>query len=172
MIIETLKRIYLYIYSWNIFFILLQSKDKTFLFDDELFKKLDQAKIDVTEKMNYFDEALCVQKEDEKKNILYKDSIELWNKKPSFPFLVGIFVKIYNTELYSKLLDIFNKKVGKLVEGDNKEILLKYKIYSDKIVENSQDFISKFNLNEVDFYGLIIFYLNICNKEKFKRVVK
>jgi hypothetical protein len=86
--------------------------------------------------------------------------------------LVGIFVKIYNTELYSKLIDIFNKKVGKLVEGDNKEILLKYKIYSEQIVENSQDFISKFNLNEVDFYGLIIFYLNICNKEKFKRVVK
>ncbi len=59
--------------------------------------------------MNYFEEALNVQKEYEKLNILYNDSINQCEKK-SFPFLINIFVKIYNTELCPKLLDLFNKK--------------------------------------------------------------
>ena len=42
-------------------------RDKTFLFDVDIVqsnnKKLEQTKIDISEKMNYFDEALNVQKE-------------------------------------------------------------------------------------------------------------
>jgi hypothetical protein len=49
-------------------------RDKTFLFDVDIVqsnnKKLEQTKIDISEKMNYFDEALNVQKEYDKKNIL------------------------------------------------------------------------------------------------------
>jgi len=150
-------------------------KDKSFLFDvDATFqsskRKLDQTKIDITEKMNYFEEALGVQKEYEKMNTLYNDSITQCSKKPSFQFLINIFVKIYNTELCSKLLDIFTKKIDKLVENNNKEKLQKYKFDFDQIIENRDDIISKFNLNPYDFYGLIFCYLNICNKEKFKEL--
>ena len=78
-------------------------RDKTFLFDVDIVqsnnKKLEQTKIDISEKMNYFDEALNVQKEYEKKNILYNDSINICDKKQNFQFLINIFVKIYNTEL-------------------------------------------------------------------------
>ena len=46
-------------------------RDKTFLFDVDIAqsnnKKLEQTKIDISEKMNYFDEALNVQKEYEKR---------------------------------------------------------------------------------------------------------
>ena len=62
-------------------------KDKTFLFDANVTlqssppKKVNQLKIDISEKMNYFDEALSTQKEYEKKDILYNDSINLCEKK-------------------------------------------------------------------------------------------
>ena len=64
-------------------------KDKTFLFNAEYTlqnskKKEDQQKIDVSEKMNYFEEALKVQNEFEKLKILYNDSINLCEKK-EFP---------------------------------------------------------------------------------------
>ena len=150
-------------------------KDKTFLFDVDITSQsskrgLDQTKIDITEKMNYFDEALSVQKEYEKMKTLYNDSINLCNKKSSFQFLINIFIKVYNTELCSKLLDIFCKKIDKLVENNNKENLQKYKFDFDQIIENRDDIVSKFNLNPIDFYGLIFCYLNICNKEKFKEL--
>ena len=140
-------------------------KDKTFLFDVDITSQsskrgLDQTKIDITEKMNYFDEALSVQKEYEKMKTLYNDSINLCNKKSSFQFLINIFIKVYNTELCSKLLDIFCKKIDKLVENNNKENLQKYKFDFDQIIENRDDIVSKFNLNPIDFYGLIFCYLN------------
>ena len=154
--------------------ILEKFTNKTFLFDVDLtlqskYKKLEQPKRE-SEKMNYFDEALSVQKEYEKMNTLYKDSINLCTKKPSLQFLINIFVKIYNTELCSKLLDIFNKKIDKLVEDNNKDNLQKYKFDFDQIVENREDIISKFSLNSIDFYGLILCYFNICNNEKYKEL--
>ena len=76
--------------------------------------------------MNYFEEALNVQKEYEKLNILYNNSINQCEKK-SFPFLINIFVKIYNNELCPKLLGLFNKNKTNLVENINKENLQKYR---------------------------------------------
>ena len=149
-------------------------RDKTFLFDVDIVqsnnKKLEQTKIDISEKMNYFDEALNVQKEYEKKNILYNDSINICDKKQNFQFLINIFVKIYNTELCSKLLDVFNKNKSKLVENNNKENLTKYKFDFDSILESLEEIISKFSFNLIDFYGLILCYLNICNNEKFREL--
>ena len=149
-------------------------KDKTFLFDITLqtstFKKIDQTKIGLPEKMNYFDEALSVQKEYKKLNILYSDSINLLNKKPSFHFLINIFVKVYNTELCSKLLESFDKNIAKLIDKINKENLQKYKFEFDQIVENEEDIISKYNLNKIEFYGLVLCYLNCCNNEKYREL--
>jgi len=155
--------------------ILDKMKDKTFLFNAEYTlqnskKKEDQQKIDVSEKMNYFEEALKVQNEFEKLKILYNDSINLCEKKKSFPFLINIFVKIYDNELCPKLLELFNKNKTNLVENINKENLLKYKLNFEEIVKNAKDYISKFSLDPFDFYGLILCYLNICNNEKYKEL--
>ena len=150
-------------------------KDKTFLFGATIltstFKEIDQTKIDLPEKMNYFDEALNIQKENEKMNILYSDSINLLNKKLSFHFLINIFVKVYNTELCSKLLESFSKNIADLVDKINKESLQKYKFDFDQIVENEEDIISKYNLNKIDFHGLVLCYLNYCNKEKYRELI-
>ena len=91
-------------------------------------------------------------------------------KKKSFPFLINIFVKIYDNELCPKLLDLFNKNKTNLVENINKENLLKYKLNFEEIVKNAKDYISKFSLDSFDFYGLILCYLNICNNEKYKEL--
>ena len=147
-------------------------RDKTFLFDVDTNnkRKLDQIKIDISEKMNCFAEALNTQKESEKINILYDDALNLFIKKPSFEFLINIFVKIYNTDLCTKLLDNFNKKKENLFEDTNKENLLKYKFDFDQIIENHEEIISKFSLNPTDFYGLILCYLNICDKKNYKEL--
>ena len=147
-------------------------KDKTFLFDVDISskKKIDQTKLDTSEKMDYFNEALSMQKEYEKIKTLYNDSINLCSKRPSFQFLINIFVKVHNTELCSKLLEIFGKKIDKLIENNKKENLQKYKFDFDQIIENRDDIVSKFSLNPIDFYGLIFCYLNICNKEKYKEL--
>ncbi len=149
-------------------------KEKTFLFDVTLQtsnKKIDQTKIGLPEKMDYFEEALNTQKEYKKLNILYSDSINLCNKKPSFNFLINIFVKVYNTELCSKLLEVFNKKITELVNKINKENLQKYKFNFDQIIENREEIISKFSLNKIDFYGLILCYLyNFNNVNIYKEM--
>ena len=144
-------------------------RDRAFLFDVDL-EQSKNKKLDISEKMNYFDEALNVQKEYDKKNILYKDSINICDKKPNFQFLINIFVKIYNTELCPKLLGLFNKNKNKLVENNNKENLSKYKFDFDSIVECLEEIISKYSFNLTDFYGLILCYLNICNNEKFREL--
>ena len=141
-------------------------RDRTFIFDVDIVqnnRKLEQIEIDISEKMNYFDEVLSLEKEYDKKNILYNDSINICDKKQNFQFLINIFVKIYNTELCSKLLDVFNKNKSKLVENNNKENLTKYKFDFDSILESLEEIISKFSFNLIDFYGLILCYLNICN---------
>ena len=134
---------------------------------------MDQSKIDISEKMNYFDEALSIQKEYEKLNILYNDSINLCEKKKSFSFLINIFVKIYNHDLCPKLLNLFNKnKTDFVVDNINKEQLQKYKFNFEQIIENTEEIISKFSLDPVDFYGLILCYLNYCNNEKYMELLK
>ena len=147
-------------------------KDKTFIFDTTLQisnKKIEQ-KLSYPEKMNYFDEALNTQKEYKKLNLLYNDSIKLCDKKKSFDFLINIFVKVYNTDLCTKLLEIFNKNIEKLADEINKEKLQKYKFAFNQICENIDETISKLSLGKTDFYGLVLCYLNNCNNEKYKEL--
>ena len=128
-------------------------KDKTFIFDTTLQisnKKIEQ-KLSYPEKMNYFDEALNTQKEYKKLNLLYNDSIKLCDKKKSFDFLINIFVKVYNTDLCTKLLEIFNKNIEKLADEINKEKLQKYKFAFNQICENIDETISKLSLGKTDF---------------------
>lgn len=46
-----------------------------------------------------------------------------------------------NTELFSKLLEVFNKKIEKLLDKINKENLLKYKFGFDQIIINREEII-------------------------------
>ena len=156
-------------------------KGKTFIFETILQQKksmfgpeqkIEQTKIGFPEKMNYFIEALDIQKENNKLDILYTDSIKLCSKKPNFHFLINIFVRVYNTENCSNLLDVFNKNIDKPGQKDNidKEKLLKYKFDFEQICENPEEIITKYSLNKIDFYALILCYLNNCRNDKYKEL--
>jgi hypothetical protein len=120
--------------------------------------------------MNYFYDALNSQKEKEKLSNLYLDSIELCSSKSDFTFLINIFVKLYNTDLCSKVLELFDKNEEKFLEKLNKENLQKYKFDFDTICENKDENISKFLLNKTDLYGLLLCYWYFCKKEKFREL--
>ena len=148
------------------------ARDKTFIFDTTLqmsSTKL-QTKIGLPEKMNYFYEAISIKQEYQNLNNLYSDSINLCNKRPNFNFLINIFVKVYNTEFCSKLLDVFNNKIVQFVEKIDKVNLKNYKYDLEQIYENRKENISKYSLNKTDFYGLILCYFNNCNNEKYREL--
>jgi hypothetical protein len=146
--------------------------DKTFLFDSTLemsYKKLE-TKIDLPEIMNYFYDALNTKNENQKLTDLFNDSINLCNKRPNFNFLINIFVKVYNKEFCSKLLDVFNNKIERFVEKIDKENLRSYNSDLEQIYENREEIISKFSLNKTYFYGLILCYFNNCDNEKYREL--
>ena len=153
--------------------IIKNTKDKTFIFDVSLQmynKELDQGKISQSEKMTYFYEALVNKNENNYLNTLYLDSIDHCKKKPSFDFLINIFVKVNNTDLCQRILGLFSQNAAKFVETINKENLEKYKFDIDQICENIDNKISEFSLNQIGLYGLILCYFNICNKEKYQQL--
>ena len=77
-------------------------------------KKIIEQNIENYEKMNYYIESLNESKEENKLNILFNDSINIYSKKPRFEFLVNIFIHVYNDEnLCSKLLSEFDKNYTK-----------------------------------------------------------
>lgn len=166
-------------YDKKNFKLILNTKDKSFIFNVNLSQKngffhsdtkIEQKSLEIHEKMGYFINALNKISENDKLDILYQDSINLYSKSPTFQFLINIFINVYHTNLCSKLLDEFAKNFDKPVQKDNiiKESLDQYKFYFDEICKNAEDIISSCSLNKIDFYGLILSYLNNYVIEKYK----
>ena len=134
-------------------------------------KKIIEQNIENYEKMNYYIESLNESKEENKLNILFNDSINIYSKKPRFEFLVNIFIHVYNDEnLCSKLLSEFDKNYTKEEQKNSifPENLEKYLKNFNDICEN----IVNFNSSKLRFYGIIFCYLNNVNKEKFIEMFK
>ena len=97
------------------YIITFEVKENSFIYDVELKKgnkilknitkeNIDQKIIDYHKKLDIFLEALKKNNEENKKEILYKDTIDLFEQKKGFSFLISLFVQIYkNKELYSNL---------------------------------------------------------------------
>jgi len=137
-------------------------------------EKIEQNKIDNSDKMNYFMESLKEIKQTDKLDILYTDSIKLYSKKPNFKFLIQIFIYVYNTNLCSSLLNEFNKNIEKPLQIDSiiENGLEKYNDYFDDICDKAEDLITSNSLDKIDFYGLILCYLNNYFTEKFNEQFK
>ena len=157
-------------------------KESSFIYDinlreDRAFyktkKDIPQNTIDYYEKMNYFMESLKESKEDDKSDILFADSIILYSKNPRFDFLINIFLNVYeNKDLCSKLLNEFNKNCEKSEQKNNivKDYLIQFKETFKDICENSDNLILENSYNPVDFYGLVLCYLNNYENEKFLEI--
>ena len=152
-------------YNKFIFDIILQMKQYRFWNT-----KIEQNQIQIHEKMNYFIEALETINEDDQLEILFNESIELYSKKTSFEFLINIFIKVYNTQLCSNILNEFSKNKENPSQKNNiiSDSLLKFNDIFINICENSEKVIEKYSVNEIDFYGLVLTYLNNYNEIKFK----
>ena len=77
---------------------------------------------------------------------LYKDSIKLYGKKPTFEFLINIFVKVYNNiDLYPLILKEFKNTLEKDTQK-NEIVIEKLKTFKEnfqEICEKSKDIIQK-----------------------------
>ena len=136
-------------------------KNRAFIFDINLQKvgyvkttNVEQTDIELSMKIKYFLEALGKQEEN-KKDILLFDSINLFNEKPSLDLLFYIFSFVYNKlELCSNLFVKFNANKNKLLQKENNDFDSIYQCLEDFISEKS----GKNLFDMIDFYGFIFGY--------------
>ena len=176
---ETKKKIKLtFEIKKDIYDIDFEPKGKRFIYDLNLISKhsfyrtkTEQKQNEVLdlEKLNYFSTALGNEKE-ELLLKLYEDSINIYGEKPSFPFLINIFAKIYKIPMCSKLLDKFKNKLTNENQKNSviNENLGKFKELFEEISDNSDKIIEKNNFNYTDYNGLILCYLNNYLPNKFE----
>ena len=166
------------------YIIKFDSKGNTFVYDVIL--EVGKKMIDIRRKINqnkeyykiidFFIKALEKNGEVNIINVLYKETIELYSMKEGFTFMIELFLKIYQKKnLCIQLLQIF-KKVNENPKDNEKnmdrKIYLKdylskfnsIKSEADKIIENN-------NYNNIEFYGIILCYLNYYDYENFISVV-
>ena len=171
--------------KYHIFF---DSKGSTFIYDVNLEvskkilphikRKINQNKIEYTEKMNCFEEALKKANEESKIDNLHKETIDLFSKKNGFSLLIALFLKIYKKkDLCSQLLKIFreiNEKKPKDNEKnmDRKSYLKDYTSIFDDIQSEAEELIKSNGYNTVNFYGIILCYLNYYDYNNFTKVMR
>ena len=165
-----------------------ESKGKTFIYDVSLEvgkrilpikRKIDQNVVEYNERIDYFMEALQSKEDkDTKDNIineLLKDSIELYKKKKGYGFLISLFLKVYqNEELCKILLQIFretNENTPDEKNKERKEFLSEYTSIFEKISYDAEEIIKNNKYNYIDFYGIILSYLNYYNFKKFSEII-
>ena len=160
------------------------SKGKTFVYDVTL--EVGKKMIDIRRKINqnkeyyetidFFIKALEKNGEESIIDILYKETIELYSVKEGFTFMIELFLKIYQKkDLCIQLLEIFkkiNQNPKDMEKNKDRKIRLKdyiskfnsIKSEADKIIENN-------NYNCIEFYGVVLCYLNCYDYESFISVV-
>ena len=153
-------------------------KENTFIYDVNLEvrksifqieKKINQNNIKLYQKFNYFETAL----EKDKIDLLYKDTLEFYLKEKDLCLMFSLFTKIYQKkELCFLLLNKFNeinndnnhKKIIEAMENnsDMKELNSKFQT----IYNESEKCIKDNNYNILQFYGILLCYMNIYDYEK------
>ena len=118
--------------------------------------------------------ALNENKDNTNIDLLFKDTIDLYSIKKGFDFLIEIFIEIY---LKKKLCPILLEKFKKMNENPNdNEKNMDKKPYLKKYIKtfNSikyDEIISKYKYKTVEFYGVVLSYLNFYDYEKFSLII-
>ena len=129
---------------------------------------IDQKIIDYHRKLDIFFEALKNSKEEGKKDDLYKETIELFEKKKSFSFLITLFIKTYkNKELCSLLIEKFKKMNNESKNMDRNKDLEDYIDIFKEISTEADNLIKNNGVEPVQFYGIILCYLNFYDQKNF-----
>ena len=155
----------------------------TFIYDVTLEKGLNiiapkrknsQNRIEYKEKMNFFIKALQEKKEEDKVDLLFKDTIDLYSKKKGFNFLIPLFLKIYKKKdlckiLLEKFLETDEK--SKINNMDRNAYLSNYTSQFNIIVSEAEKLIKDNDYKEIQFYGIILCYLNFYDEENFSKLI-
>jgi len=171
-----------YIISFNV-------NDNFFYYDIELKKGnkyltniakevIDQNLLNYYEKFVIFLEALnkIEKKEKGRIDILYEETIKLYSKKKGFYFLIKLFMKIYDRKnLCMKLIKEFYK-INEDKKNDKnlyrEESLNDLKTDFEKISSEADNIIQKNGYDDIQFYGIILCYLNYYDYDIFNKYLK
>ena len=169
----------------NKYIISFNSKGNTFIYDVllemgqkiiDIRRKINQNKIEYSEKMEDFIEALNKSGEEKKIEELYKDTIDLYSKKKGFSFLISLFLKIYKMKNLCNLLLQKFKEMNKITKEneknmDRKSNLKDYLSEFKKIQSEADKLIDNNKYNTIEFYGIILCYFNFYDYNTFSSII-
>jgi len=160
------------------------SKGSIFIYDVIL--EVGKKMIEIRRKINhnkeyyktieFFIKALKKNGEENLIDILYKETIELYSMKEGFTFMIELFLKIYQKKnLCIQLLQAFkkiNQNSKDMEKNKDRKIHLKDYISKFNSIKSEADKIIKDNnYNYIEFYGVVLCYLNYYDYESFISVV-
>ena len=135
-----------------------------------------------SQKFIYFFNSIEKLKQENLFDELYNDTINLYSTLPKYDFLINIFVKVYqNKNVCPKLLEEFKKFNDKIKNNikDKKFTYINFEKYLsdynnifEEISENIDNIITTNSFNSVQFYGIVLCYLNNYNLEKFSKLIE
>ena len=166
----------------EIYTISFDAKGNKFVYDVNLEIKrkrnIDQTNIEYTEKINIFQEALEKKGDINLIYDLYKEMINSYPNEKLFSVIIDLFLKIYTKKDLCSLL-IRNFKEMNLNQKDNNKIIFDVQSYLkeytskvDDVIIEADKLIEENSYNTIEFYGIILCYLNFYNKEKFCVIIK
>jgi hypothetical protein len=131
--------------------------------------KIKQDIIQIYNKLDIFAQTLKNENLSEK---LYEETIELYRSKNQFNLLISLFLLVYDDNnskkkriLCSNLLSIF-KEINAIGSKDRDENLNQYLDTFKQIYLNASNIINMYNYDPVNFYGVILCYLNYYDTEE------
>ena len=147
-------------------------------------KTVIQDSLKYHEKVKYFIGALTINKEKESLSDLYKDTINLYSKKPNFEFLINLFIILYENKSYCPLLmgefkkmNEFNQnnanknnKLNEIRNTDRNDSLNEFDNTFQNIIKNADRLIKTNSYQTINFYGIILCYLNFYNFKSFSEL--
>ena len=167
------------------YIISFDSKGKTFIYDVNLEKgkkiiqikrKINQNILDYYEKMHIFINSSKENNEENQLDLFYKETIDLYTVKKGFSFLIELFIEIYKKKelcplLMDKFREINESQKDNEKNMDRKEYLNKHISTFDTIKSEADKLIEEYNYKNIDFYGIILCYLNFYNQKAFSLVI-
>ena len=133
----------------------------------------DQNIINYFQKLEIFIAALKENKEEEKIDNLYEETIKLYSKKKGFYLLISLFVNIYDKKnLCIQLTEEFKKMNKENKNEKNMDRDPDLKIYLsaiNKIISDADNIIKTNQYNPINIYGVLLSYLNYYDYENFKK---
>ena len=166
------------------YIIKFDSKGSTFIYDVnlEVGKRIIDIRRKITQNKEYYETIeffIKALKENGEENIiddLYKETIKLYENKKGFALLIVLFLKIYQKkDLCIQLLQIFKKMNENPKDNeknmDRKSFLKDYNSKFKSILSEANELIKNNGYNLIEFYGIILCYLNYYDYETFASVI-